>query len=63
MFLFQENERSKDLIIEHRFHKQIIGTKGEKIKEIRDRFNGVQVCTVYPACVFMLLVVYSYVTN
>ena len=39
----QENERSKDVIIDHRFHKQIIGTKGEKIREIRDRFNGVQV--------------------
>ena len=41
--LVQENERSKDVIIDHRFHKQIIGTKGEKIREIRDRFNGVQV--------------------
>ena len=37
----QENERSKDLIIEQKYHKQIIGTKGEKIREIRDRFNGV----------------------
>lgn len=44
-----ENERSKDLIIEHRFHKQIIGTKGEKIKEIRDRFNGVQVAFSNPS--------------
>ena len=43
--LLQENERSKDVIIDHRFHKQIIGTKGEKIREIRDRFNGVQVHT------------------
>ena len=42
----QENERSKDLIIENRFHKQIIGSKGEKIREIRDRFNGVQVCVL-----------------
>jgi len=39
--LVQENERSKDLIIEQKFHKQIIGAKGEKIREIRDRFNGV----------------------
>ena len=48
--VLQENERSKDVIIDHRFHKQIIGTKGEKIREIRDRFNGVQVrmgCTSY----------------
>ncbi len=39
----QENERSKDVIIPQAFHKLIIGTKGEKIREIRDRFNGVQV--------------------
>ncbi|RWS13999.1 vigilin-like protein [Dinothrombium tinctorium] len=32
---------TKELIIDHRFHKQLIGTKGEKIKEIRDRFNQV----------------------
>ena len=31
------------MIIEQRFHKQIIGSKGEKIREIRDRFNGIQV--------------------
>ena len=43
MLTLQENERSKDVIIDNRFHKQIIGTKGEKIREIRDRFNGVQV--------------------
>jgi len=36
-----ENEKEKDLIIEHRFHGNIIGTKGEKIREIRDRFNQV----------------------
>lgn len=38
-----ENERTKDIIIDQRFHRQIIGAKGEKIKEIRDRFNGIQV--------------------
>jgi len=37
-----ENEREKDIIIEHRFHKNIIGAKGEKIREIRDMFH--QVC-------------------
>ncbi|XP_078419626.1 vigilin-like [Cetorhinus maximus] len=36
-----ENERSKDLIIEHRFHRTIIGQKGEKVKEIRDKFPEV----------------------
>ena len=30
-------------MIEHRYHKQIIGTKGEKIREIKDRFNGIQI--------------------
>uniref|UniRef100_A0A671T301 Vigilin n=1 Tax=Sinocyclocheilus anshuiensis TaxID=1608454 RepID=A0A671T301_9TELE len=33
-----ENERTKDMIIEQRFHRAIIGQKGEKIKEIRDKF-------------------------
>ena len=42
-FHVQENEKSKDLIIDQRLHKQIIGSKGETIKEIRDRFNGLQV--------------------
>lgn len=37
-----ENEKEKDILIEHRFHKNIIGAKGEKIREIRDLFN--QVC-------------------
>uniref|UniRef100_A0A8C2F379 Vigilin n=1 Tax=Cyprinus carpio TaxID=7962 RepID=A0A8C2F379_CYPCA len=29
-----ENERTKDMIIEQRFHRAIIGQKGEKIKEV-----------------------------
>lgn len=37
----KENEISKNLLIEQRFHRQIIGTKGETIKEIRDKFNQV----------------------
>ncbi|KAM7012771.1 high density lipoprotein binding protein a isoform 2-T2 [Tautogolabrus adspersus] len=36
-----ENERTKDLIIEQRFHRAIIGQKGEKIKEVRDKFPEV----------------------
>ncbi|KAG7514309.1 vigilin isoform X1 [Solea senegalensis] len=36
-----ENERTKDLIIEQRFHRAIIGQKGEKIKEVRDKFPDV----------------------
>lgn len=38
---FQENERTKDLIVEQKFHRTIIGQKGEKIKEVRDKFPEV----------------------
>lgn len=38
-----ENEKTKDIIIEQRFHRSIIGAKGEKIKEVRDKFNQVQI--------------------
>lgn len=30
-------------MIEHRFHRTIIGTKGDKIKEIRDKHPEVQI--------------------
>lgn len=43
--LSQENERTKDLIIEQRFHRAIIGQKGEKIKEVRDKFPEVSLET------------------
>lgn len=39
----KENEKSRDIIIDQRFHRTIIGAKGEKIKEIRDKFNQVQI--------------------
>lgn len=38
-----ENEKEKDVIIEQRHYKSIIGTKGDKIKEIREKFNQVQI--------------------
>ncbi|XP_060527573.1 vigilin isoform X2 [Cylas formicarius] len=38
-----ENEKERDVIIEQRHYRAIIGTKGETIKEIRDRFNQVQI--------------------
>lgn len=38
-----ENEVTRELIIEQRFHRNIIGAKGENIKEVRDRFNQVNV--------------------
>ncbi|XP_060922029.1 vigilin [Limanda limanda] len=36
-----ENERTKDLIVEQKLHRTIIGQKGEKIKEVRDKFPEV----------------------
>lgn len=39
----QENERSKDILIDNKYHKLIIGTKGDKVREVRDRFNGIQI--------------------
>ena len=41
--LFQDNEKLRDIIIEHKFHKNIIGQKGEKVREIRDKFSEVQI--------------------
>ncbi|CAL1537044.1 unnamed protein product [Lymnaea stagnalis] len=38
-----ENEKTRDIIIEHRFHRQIIGAKGENIRDIREKFNQVQI--------------------
>lgn len=38
-----ENEKSRDIMIEQRFHKSMIGAAGGKIKEIRDKFNQVQI--------------------
>ncbi|KAG8224048.1 hypothetical protein J437_LFUL001125 [Ladona fulva] len=38
-----ENEKEKDLIIEQHYYKSIIGAKGEKIREIREKFNQVQI--------------------
>merc|ERR1711970_25660 len=38
-----ENEKEKDLIVENRFHKQLIGPKGESIQKIRDDFAAVQI--------------------
>lgn len=38
-----ENEKEKDVIIEQRHYRNIIGSKGENIKEIREKFNQVQI--------------------
>ena len=39
----QENEKTRDIIIEQRFHGNIIGARGEKVQEIRSMFNQVQI--------------------
>ena len=38
-----ENEKEETIIIDHRLFKKIIGAKGEKIREIRDLHNQVQI--------------------
>eukprot|EP00095_Tigriopus_kingsejongensis_P007750 snap_masked-scaffold815_size93432-processed-gene-0.6 protein:Tk07750 transcript:snap_masked-scaffold815_size93432-processed-gene-0.6-mRNA-1 annotation:"Vigilin" len=38
-----ENEREKDMIIPNRFHRQLIGPKGESIQKLRDDFPNVQI--------------------
>ncbi|XP_071563213.1 vigilin-like isoform X2 [Temnothorax nylanderi] len=38
-----ENEKEKDVIIDHRHYGNIIGKKGDNIKEIRDKFNQVKI--------------------
>lgn len=42
-----EGEKERDLIIEHRFHGNIIGARGESIRDVRDKFNQVQI--TFPA--------------
>jgi len=37
------NEKSRDIIIEQRLHKQLIGSGGRNIQEIRDKFNNLQI--------------------
>jgi len=36
-----ENEKERDVIIDHRLFRNLIGAKGERIREIRDKFNNV----------------------
>lgn len=36
-----ENERTKDVYVDNRYIKSLIGVKGEKIREIRDKFEKV----------------------
>lgn len=38
-----ENEKEKDCIIDQRHYRKLIGQKGDKIREIREKFNQVQI--------------------
>ncbi|XP_066928162.1 vigilin-like [Clytia hemisphaerica] len=38
-----DNEKSRDIIIENKLHKNIIGQKGDKVREIREKFPDVQI--------------------
>lgn len=50
-----ENEKEKDVIIDHRYYRNIIGNKGDNIKEIRDKFNQVQITIPGPGKQHFLL--------
>ncbi|VDK29175.1 unnamed protein product [Gongylonema pulchrum] len=36
-----ENEKTRDILIEQRFHKQLIGSKGETVQKLREQFPSV----------------------
>lgn len=38
-----ENERSKDIIIEQKYHSSLIGKSGKNLNEIRAKFNDIQI--------------------
>ena len=39
----KENEKSRDIVIEQRLHRLIIGSQGSRIREIRDQFPHVSI--------------------
>lgn len=38
-----DNEKEKDVIVDHRLHSLLIGPKGENIRELRERFRSVTI--------------------
>lgn len=38
-----ENERSKDIIIEQKYHSNLIGKNGKNLNELRAKFNDIQI--------------------
>jgi hypothetical protein len=55
-----ENEKERDIIIDHRYYRNIIGSKGDNIREIREMFNQVQITFPGPGKLF-LETVHNYV--
>ncbi|XP_067631497.1 vigilin isoform X2 [Eurosta solidaginis] len=43
-----ENEKSKDVIIDRRLHRSIIGAKGDRIREVKDRYRQVKITIPNP---------------
>ncbi|XP_045445479.1 vigilin [Melitaea cinxia] len=41
MVMKLENERTKEVFVDHRYIKSLIGVRGDKIKEIREKFDRV----------------------
>ena len=39
--VFQDNEKTRDIMIDHRYHKTIIGAQGANIRGIREKFSSV----------------------
>jgi hypothetical protein len=48
-----ENEKERDIVIDHRFYRNIIGSKGDNIREIREMFNQVQIIFPGPGKLFL----------
>jgi len=42
-FVLQENEMSRNLVLEQRLHRLIIGSQGSRIREIREQFPAVSI--------------------
>lgn len=38
-----ENEKTKDLVVEQRFHKDLIGKKGDNIAKIREKYPAINI--------------------
>lgn len=55
-----ENENEKDVVIDHRFYRSIIGNKGDNIKEIRDKFNQVQIVIPSPGIQYYVFYFFIY---